>query len=476
MIESYPFYVAGKAVHQDEKLEVLCKARGEVVAEVSLATGEDLLDALTAGAAQAAKAALPAWRRQEILSKLSRAIAERREDFAQALCLEAGKPIRDARVEVDRAVETFRVAGEEAVRMSGEWMPLEYSSASEGMQGLIRRFPAGLCALITPFNFPLNLAAHKIGPAIAVGNPFILKPASSTPITALMLGEVLATLDLPEGMFSILPLKRLEAERLASDARVKRLSFTGSPEVGWKLKANSGRAKVSLELGGNAACVVDADTNLDFAADRITTGAFYQSGQSCISVQRVFAHADIYDDLRERLVSKARGLKAGEPMEEDTFLGPLITENDAERVKSWIDEAVDGGATLLCGGERKGPWVNATWLEKVRSELSLSCREVFGPVAILESYTDFKSVIERVNDSDFGLQVGVFTKNLDRAHYAFEHCEVGGVIIGDIPSLRVDAMPYGGVKDSGEGREGLRFAMEEMSDTRIMLMRGVGRL
>jgi len=476
MLETYPFYLAGKPVHRDDKLQVLCKARGDGVAEVSLASGEDLLDALSAGAVQAAEAVLPAWRRQGILAELSRAIANRREDFAQALCLEAGKPIRDARVEVDRAVETFRVAGEEAVRMSGEWMPLEYSPASEGMQGVIRRFPAGLCALITPFNFPLNLAAHKIGPAIAVGNPFILKPASSTPITALMLGEVLSTLDLPEGMFSVLPLKHLEAERLATDSRVKHLSFTGSPEVGWKLKASCVRAKVSLELGGNAACVVDVDTDLDFAADRITTGAFYQSGQSCISVQRVFAHADIYSDLRDRLVGKARSLKAGEPMDEDTFLGPLISEADAVRVKSWVDEAVAGGATLLCGGERKGPWVNASWLEGVPKDLSLSCGEVFGPVAILEPYTDFKAAIARVNDSEFGLQAGVFTKNLDRAYYAFEHCEVGGVIIGDIPSLRVDAMPYGGVKDSGEGREGLRFAMDEMSEPRIMLMRGAGRL
>ncbi len=476
MSETYPLYLAGKPEHRDEKLEVRCKARGDLLAEVALGSGEDLVDALSAGAACAAGPTLPAWRRQEILQSLSEAIAQRREEFARALCMEAGKPIKDSRVEVDRAVETFRVAGEEAVRLTGEWMPLEFSPASEGLQGVIRRLPAGLCALITPFNFPLNLAAHKVGPALGVGNPFILKPASSTPITALMLGEILSTLDLPEGMFSVLPLRRAEAERLASDARVKHLSFTGSPEVGWNLKAKSGRAKVSLELGGNAACVVDEGSDLEFAASRIITGAFYQSGQSCISVQRVYGHGSIYEELRELLVRKARGLKAGEPLDEDTFLGPLITEEDAVRVKTWIDEAVDGGASLLCGGERKGPWVNATLLEGVGREMSLSCREVFGPVAVLEPFQDFKEVVARVNDSDFGLQAGFFTKDLNRAHYAYEHCEVGGVVIGDVPSLRVDAMPYGGVKDSGLGREGLRFAMEEMSEPRFMLMKGVGRL
>ncbi len=475
MSETYPLYLAGKPEHRDDKIEVRCKARGDLIAEVALGSGEDLVDALNAGAACAAGPTLPAWRRQEILQGLSEAIARDREEFARALSREAGKPIKDSRVEVDRAVETFRVAGEESVRLTGEWMPLEFSPASEGLHGTIRRFPAGLCALITPFNFPLNLAAHKIGPALGVGNPFILKPASSTPITALMLGEILSTLGLPEGMFSVLPLGRVEAERLASDARIKHLSFTGSPEVGWKLKRIAGRAKVSLELGGNAACVVDEGTDLEFAAGRIITGAFYQSGQSCISVQRIYGHVSIYEELREGLVAKARALKAGEPLDEDTFLGPLITEDDAVRVQSWIDEAVEGGATLLCGGERRGPWVNATLLEGVSRELSLSCREVFGPVAVLEPFQDFKEVVARVNDSAFGLQAGFFTKNLDRAHYAYEHCEVGGVVIGDVPSLRVDAMPYGGVKDSGLGREGLRFAMEEMSEPRFMLMKGVGR-
>jgi len=476
MMKNYPLYLAGRPVQRSKRLEVRCKAHGDPIAEVSLGGEEDLSSALEAGdAASESMATLPAWRRQRALQALSEALLDRKENFARVLAREVGKPIRDARVEVSRAVETFRVAGEEAVRFGGEWMPLEYSPSSEGMQGILRRFPDGLCALITPFNFPLNLAAHKIGPALAVGNPFILKPSSSTPITSMMLGGILEGLDLPRGAFSIMPLNLEDAERLVTDPRIRHLSFTGSPAVGWHLKAVAGRAKVSLELGGNAACVVDEGCAMDDAVGRIVKGAFYQSGQSCISVQRIFGHVSLYEELRDRLVAAATELKMGDPLDEDTFIGPLITEEDAMRVKSWIDEALSAGARLLCGGRREGSWLQPTLLEAVPGSSPLSCSEAFGPVATLDSFTDFREAVRRVNDSDFGLQAGIFTNRLDHAHYAYERCAVGAVVIGDVPSSRVEAMPYGGMKASGRGREGLRFAMREMSEPRLMLFRGTGR-
>ena len=313
--------------------------------------------------------------------------------------------------------------------------------------------------------------AHKVGPAIAAGNPFIVKPASLTPVSALILGEILSEAGLPEGAFSILPLGREDAENLAGDPRMKLLSFTGSPDVGWRLKSLAGRMKVSLELGGNAACVVDEGADLDNVTQRITAGAFGQAGQSCISVQRIFAHRSLYEELRAKLLTAAKALKTGDPLDDNTELGPLISRGDAERVENWIREAVDQGATLLCGGTRHDSWMEASLLEKVPDSLPLSSQEAFGPVAILEAFDDFPSVVERVNKSEYGLQAGFFTDNLGHAFHAFENCEVGGVVIGDIPSLRVDAMPYGGVKASGLGREGLRFAIEEMTEPRLMLLR-----
>jgi acyl-CoA reductase-like NAD-dependent aldehyde dehydrogenase len=334
-----------------------------------------------------------------------------------------------------------------------------------------KRVPIGPCAFISPFNFPLNLAAHKIAPAIAAGCSFVLKPASATPIGALLIGEVLAETKLPEGAFSILPCAREHAGVLATDERFKLLSFTGSPEVGWDLKKKAGRKKVVLELGGNAAAIVDADWDLDDAVARVVFGAFYQSGQSCIKAQRILVHANVYDAFRGRLVAATKALKCGNPRDEATFIGPLITEKDAQRLEAWIDSARKRGARVLCGGKRDGAVLEPTLLENVPKDEPLVCQEAFGPVAVLSSFSDFDAALDEVNASSFGLQAGVFTRDLYKAHRAWDRLEVGGVIVGDVPSWRVDCMPYGGVKDSGFGREGVRFAIEDMTEIRLLVVR-----
>jgi acyl-CoA reductase-like NAD-dependent aldehyde dehydrogenase len=471
--DRYPYYLAGRQVDGDAALPVLDKVDGRTVTQVALADAAALETAVAAAhAAVPAMRALPAWRRQAVLQSFVEALTARHEELARVLCVEAGKPLRDARVEVTRAVDTFRIAAEESVRIGGEIMPLDISARATGYEGQIRRVPVGACAFITPFNFPLNLAAHKMAPALAVGCPFILKPASSTPVSSLLMAEILAAQDLPAGAFSVLPCRGADASLLVEDDRIALLSFTGSPAVGWDLKARCGRKRIALELGGNAACVVDADSDLDYVVPRLTLGAFYQSGQSCISVQRIIAHRSLYAELRERLAAAARELRSGDPLDEDTFLGPLITPADAGRVKDWIDRAVAGGATLICGGGRSGSFVEATLLENVPDDQPVSCSEVFGPVAVLEPFDDFRAAIDRVNASRFGLQAGVFTRDVGRARHAATACETGGVVLGDIPSMRVDSMPYGGIKESGFGREGVRFAMEEMTEPRLTVVNG----
>jgi acyl-CoA reductase-like NAD-dependent aldehyde dehydrogenase len=352
-------------------------------------------------------------------------------------------------------------------------LPLDISARARGYTSLWKRVPIGPCSFISPFNFPLNLAAHKVAPALAVGCPFVLKPESRTPRGALIMGEVLAETDLPAGAFSVLPCRRDGADLFTTDERLKLLSFTGSPAVGWDLKARAGRKKVVLELGGNAACVVDADADLDDTVERLVFGAFYQSGQSCIGVQRIYGHAQIHDELRERLVAATRKLRKGDPKDEATFIGPMISEKEARRLHGWIQDALARGARLLCGGEREGAMLDATLLENVPADADVSREEAFGPVALLEPFDDWDEVLHRVNDSRFGLQAGVFTRDLFRAWKAWDELDVGGVVVGDVPSYRVDNMPYGGVKDSGLGREGVRFAMEDMSEIRLMVVRGV---
>lgn len=470
--ESYPYYLANKPVAANTDLEVIDKFTGEVATRVAMA-GEKAIDEAI-GKAEAAVDAMqnmPAYHRQEILNHCVHRFIERQEELAQALCIEAGKPIKDSRGEAGRLIDTFRVAAEESVRMVGEVMPMDISPRAKNYSGMWKRVPIGVCSFISPFNFPLNLAAHKVAPALAVGCPFVLKPASLTPIGALIIGEVLAETDLPVGAFSILPAKRDGAALFTEDDRIKLLSFTGSPEVGWDLKARSGKKKVVLELGGNAACVVDADADVDDAVDRVIIGAFYQSGQSCISVQRVIVHESIYAEFKSKLVAATKVLKTGDPKNEDTFIGPMISDKEAGRLHGWVNEAIQAGATLLCGGGLEGTMLEATLLENVPREQSVYAEEAFGPVAILSTFSDFESALDEVNDSVFGLQAGILTRDIYKAHRAWDKLDVGGVVIGDVPSWRVDHMPYGGVKDSGLGREGIRFAMEDMTEIRLMVLR-----
>ena len=475
--ESYPLFLANDPVQAHIDLVVTNKYTLELATRVARADEQTIERAIAAAVAafeQTRK--MPSYQRQAILCHVVRRVEERHEELSRALAIEAGKPIRDARAEVARLADTFGIAAQEAVRITGEYLPLDISPRAEGYESICRRFPIGPCSFITPFNFPMNLVAHKVAPAIAVGCPWVLKPASATPVGAIVLGEILAETDLPKGAFSILPCSGEQAGSLVTDERLKLLSFTGSAEVGWGLKARAGKKRVCLELGGNAGCVVDKDADLDFAADRITIGAFYQSGQSCISVQRVVAHRDVYDELKRRLVDRATKLKAGDPLEEDTFLGPLITEDDAKRVEQWTNEAVAAGAKILCGAKRSGAFFEATYLESVDPRQKVNCHEVFGPLATLQPFDTFKQAVAIVNDSVYGLQAGVFTKNIDHALYAYNELEVGGVVINDMPSFRVDNMPYGGVKDSGLGREGIRYSMEEMTELKLLVLNKLGRL
>ncbi|MBK9756413.1 MAG: aldehyde dehydrogenase family protein [Nannocystis sp.] len=470
--ERYPYYLGGAAQQPNADLVVVDKYSGAVATRVALADAHALDQAIgMAAAASGAMAALPSYARAAALQHCARRFDERKEELALALCIEAGKPIKDSRGEVTRLIDTFRVAAEEATRIVGEVLPLDISPRAAGYRGQWKRVPIGPVSLISPFNFPLNLAAHKVAPAIAAGCPFVLKPASLTPVGALLIGEVLAETELPRGSWSILPCPREGAEQLTTDERFKLLSFTGSGEVGWALKAKAGKKKVVLELGGNAACIVDAGADLDVVVPRLAFGAYYQSGQSCISVQRIFAHRSLYPALRERLVAAARLQRLGDPRDEATALGPMISEKEALRVERWVNEAVAAGATLLCGGGREGVMIPATLLEGVPRELPLCADEVFGPVAMLEPFDDFAEALAGVNASKFGLQAGVFTNDLRRAYQAWDELEVGGVVINDVPSWRVDHMPYGGVKESGLGREGVRFAIEDMTEIRLMVLK-----
>jgi aldehyde dehydrogenase (NAD+) len=472
--ESYPYYLANRPVAANTALEVTDKYTGKVATRVALADAKAIDAAIAAAVdAQEPLRKFAPFQRQAVLEHCVARFRARYDELALALCIEAGKPIKDARGEVTRLIDTFKVAAEESVRIDGDVVNLEISARARGYRGFTKRVPIGPCSFISPFNFPLNLAAHKVAPAIAAGCPFVLKPASRTPIGALIIGEVLAETDLPAGAFSILPAHRDGADLFTVDDRFKLLSFTGSPGVGWDLKAKAGKKKVVLELGGNAACIVDADQRdrLDYVVERLVFGAFYQSGQSCISVQRILVHEDLYADLRERFIAKVSALVAGDPRDEKTFIGPMIDEKEAARLDGWIAAAVKSGAKLLCGGRRDGAMLEATVLENVDPAQDVSCMEAFGPVALLQPYRDFEDAVRIVNDSTFGLQAGVFTYDVRKAMRAWDALEVGGVVVGDVPSFRVDNMPYGGVKDSGLGREGIRYAIEDMTEIRLLVMR-----
>lgn len=469
---SYPYFLANRPEAPNADLAVTDKYSGEVATRVAMAD-TDAIDRAIEAAKNAAEPMrkMPAYQRQAVLNHCVKRFEERFEELAVALCIEAGKPIKDARGEVTRLIDTFRIAAEESVRIGGEVIPMDINPRANGYSGMWKRVPIGPCSFISPFNFPLNLAAHKVAPAIAAGCPFVLKPASLTPIGALIIGEVLAETDLPEGAFSVLPCHRDGADLFTTDDRLKLLSFTGSPDVGWKLKAKAGKKPVVLELGGNAACVVDEGTDIEDAVARIVFGAYYQSGQSCISVQRIMVHDSLYDAVRDKLTSAVKALKMGDPKDESTFIGPMISEKEAQRLHGWVEEAVNNGATLLCGGELDGAMLQATLLENVGADQTVNNEEAFGPVAVLSRFSDFDEALEEINNSDFGLQAGIFTKDIYKAHKAWDELDVGGVVIGDVPSWRVDHMPYGGVKDSGLGREGVRYAIEDMTELRLMVLR-----
>ena len=471
-LEKYPYYLANKAEQPNADLEVTDKYTGKVVTRVALADVKAIDRAIEAAVeATEPMRKLRPYERQAILQHCITRFQERSAELAELLCLEAGKPIRDSRGEVSRLIDTFRVAAEEAVRIDGELLNLEISARAKGYRGMVQRVPIGPCSFISPFNFPLNLAAHKIAPALAVGCPFVLKPASRTPLGAIIIGEVLAETDLPVGAFSILPCHRAGADLFTTDDRFKLLSFTGSPDVGWDLKARSGKKKVVLELGGNAACIVDEDADLTDAVERIVTGAFYQSGQSCISVQRIMVHEAVYEQFKERLVAKTKQLIMGDPKNEDTFIGPMIDVKEAQRLEGWIQAAVAAGGKLLCGGKREGAMLEATLLEDVPEDQTVCTNEAFGPVAVLGKFSSFDAALDEVNDSKFGLQAGIFTRDIYKIQRAWDRLEVGGVVIGDVPSWRVDNMPYGGVKDSGIGREGIRYAIKDMTEERLLVIR-----
>jgi len=472
-----PLYLAGVPVLTGRTLRVDDKFTGAPYADVALAGPAEFEAAIAAAvAAEGPLRRTKPYERQAWLATAAREFEARTDELAAVLCAEAGKAERDARGEVGRLVDTFRIAAEEAVRSYGEVLPLEVTPRAAGYRGMWKRVPLGACGFITPFNFPLNLVAHKVAPALAAGCPFVLKPASTTPVSALLVGEVLAGLErgghgLPRGAFSILPARGADAEVLATDPRLKRLSFTGSDEVGWALKAKAGKKRVTLELGGNAAVIVDEGVDLDDVVERLVVGAYQQAGQSCISVQRILVVDAVYDALRARLAARVGRMTAGDPRDARNTCGPLISEADAARLTGWIESARQRGASVLAGGARVGAVLQPTLLEGVPPDHELVASEAFGPVAVLQRVADFDAALAAANQSRFGLQAGVFTRDIHRAMRAWDELEVGGVLINEVPAWRVDHMPYGGVKDSGLGREGVRWAIEELSEPRLLVLR-----
>ncbi|KGQ20791.1 Aldehyde Dehydrogenase [Lysobacter dokdonensis DS-58] len=471
----YPCWLANAPIPGASELDVFDKFTGKRATRVGFADAALVRKAIVAAyKARQAMADFPPDKRRDVLEHCVRRFTQRQEELALALCVEAGKPIRDARGEVTRLIDTFRIAAGEATRIDGEVLELQISPRTRGYRGMVKRVPIGACAFITPFNFPLNLVAHKVAPALAAGCPFVLKPAAKTPVGALIIGEVLAETDLPRGAFSVLPCSNEDAALLVEDERLALLSFTGGL-VGWDLKARAGRKKVTLELGGNAACIVDEDPgqSLDAVIERMVFGAYYQSGQSCISVQRIFVHRAQYAAFRKKMKDAVGKLRMGDPKDEKVFIGPMVDEDAAKRVEAWMDAAIERGAKALVRGKRKGNQLPAALLEKVAHDTDLYRKEAFGPVAILEPFDDFEQAIDLVNDSDFGLQAGVFTGSITHAMRAWDRIEAGGVIVGDVPSFRVDNMPYGGVKMSGLGREGVRSAIRDMTEDRLLVVRDV---
>lgn len=463
--------IAGEAWQGSDLREVINPWNGQPAGRVAWAGAPQLEQAVAAaaGAAPRMRAASRA-ERSAWCESIAQGLERELEDFAQTMMAESGKPIRLSRDEVRRAITTFRLASQEALRLGGEVVPLDITAATAGYQGFTQRFGLGPVAAITPFNFPLNLVAHKVAPALAVGNPVILKPAPNTPLTSHKLGQLVQACGMPKKGFSCLNLDIADIEKLVDDPRVPIISFTGSARVGWTLKARASQKRVILELGGNATAIVHEDANLEHAIPRLAIGGYAYAGQVCISVQHILVHRPIYEDFVARYVAAVQALAVGDPAQEATLVGPLIRPQELVRVQQWVDEAVAGGARLLCGGKRQGTAYLPTVLSDVPPGVRMSCEEVFGPVTTVAPYDHFPEAVERVNASPYGLQVGVFTRDLERIMGSWDQLEVGAVIVNDFPTFRVDNMPYGGVKQSGFGREGVAYTMEEMSEPRLLVL------
>jgi acyl-CoA reductase-like NAD-dependent aldehyde dehydrogenase len=468
-LELNPF-IGGKHVSTSDTYEVRSPYDDELVAVIHRA-GPNEIEAAIAGAQRAFETTrkLPSWQRAEILERISAAIAEQRDDFARTIALEAGKPVKTARGEADRAAFTFKVAAEEAKRNYGEIVPLDWLPGNEGRTAQVRRVPLGPVAGITPFNFPLNLVAHKVAPALAAGNPIVIRPASQTPISAFKLAQIVVEAGWPEEGIAVVPSTTAHAAPLVEDPRIKLLTFTGSPAVGWGLKNRAGFKRVTLELGGNAAVIVHADADTDYAAERIVWGGTTNAGQTCISVQRVYVH-DSLESFQDELVQRFEQLVVGDPLDEATDVGPLISRGDAERVEEWLQEAVAGGARVLTGGERDGALLQPTVLAGAEESMRVSCEELFAPVIGVYDYSDPRDAIARAGTSEFGLQAGLFTNDMRIVDAAFDSIDVGGLNVNDVSTFRIDHMPYGGVKQSGFGREGLRYAIEENTEMKLLTL------
>ncbi len=471
MAKPYDNWIGGEWVGSPDRDPIHDPFTGNVVGEMALATAAHLDAAI--GAAEDAfeiTRGLSAWERERMLAAVADGIEDHRDEFAERMIAEAGKPRQYVEGEIDRAISTFTLGAEEAKRFGGEVIPVDIMERSRGYVSLTKRFPRGPIAAISPFNFPLNLIAHKVSPALATGSTVVVKPPMQAPLTSLLLARILADAGVPHGAVNFLHMVPDVAERLATDERFTLLSFTGSDTVGWMLKEKAGRKPVLLELGGNAGMIVHRDCDWDWSLKRAAIGGFAFAGQVCIKVQRLFVDDVIADEWIPAFVDRVDGLRMGDPRDPQTVAGPLIDDEAADRVERWIAEAVDGGARILTGGERDGRFIRPCVLADVDPEMKVSCREVFGPVVVVERYHDFAEAVHRVDDSPYGIHAGVFTHDIRRIAYAFEHLEVGGVVVNDYPTFRVDNFPYGGVKQSGLGREGVRYAMEEMTEPKVLIV------
>ena len=470
MYKEYKIYCGGKFIKTDTSFKIINSFDNSVVGESYLASSKDLEIAIERGlAVKSLMKSMPSYKKSRILNEIASELVIQKKEIALILAAEACKPLKWALAEVDRSVQTFKIAAEEAGRVQGEYITADRTPAGEGKEGLVKLFPIGLVAGISPFNFPLNLAVHKIAPAIAAGCPIILKPATSTPLSTLLLAKIIDKTELPKGAVSIIPMNRENGNLLVTEERFKLLTFTGSPKVGWKMKNDAGKKHVVLELGGNAAVIVTPTANLEKAVKRTIFGAFAYSGQVCIHTQRIFVHDEIFTSFVEQFIKEATLLKHGSPLDIETDISSLIDEENAIRVESWIKEAVNQGAKLLLGGKRTGTYIEPTILTNTNPKMNVNGAEVFGPVVVIEPYQTFDQAIELVNDSPFGLQAGVFTNVISEMNSAFSEIECGGIIINDSSIFRVDHTPYGGIKDSGIGREGVKYAIADMSEAKLLI-------